>query len=154
MRIVDALVEVLKDNKSLTYKEAYKKIVERDLYQFGAKDPEAAVNAKLRCHCVGLDFPGASPVKYFKIIGKKGKRNLYALVEEESVVSDEKEDTEKQEPVSDEDSLPEEKIDLTYLFYKSRLKKQILDHIVECHPVARRIEGGINSRLFSAVFPL
>ena len=134
MRIVDALVEVLKDNKSLTYKEAYKKIVERDLYQFGAKDPEAAVNAKLRCHCVGLDFPGASPVKYFKIIGKKRKRNLYALVEEESVVSDEKEDTEKQEPVSDEDSLPEEKIDLTYLFYKSRLKKQILDHIVECHP--------------------
>ena len=134
MRIVDALVEVLKDNKSLTYKEAYKKIVERDLYQFGAKDPEAAVNAKLRCHCVGLDFPGASPVKYFKITGKKGKRNLYALVEEESVVSDEKEDTEKQEPVSDEDSLPEEKIDLTYLFYKSRLKKQILDHIVECHP--------------------
>ena len=134
MRIVDALVEVLKDNKSLTYKEAYKKIVERDLYQFGAKDPEAAVNAKLRYHCVGLDFPGASPVKYFKIIGKKGKRNLYALVEEESVVSDEKEDTEVQEPVSDEDSLPEEKIDLTYLFYKSRLKKQILDHIVECHP--------------------
>ena len=71
MRIVDALVEVLKDSESLTYKEAYLKIVERNLYQFGAKDPEAAVNAKLRCHCEGLDFPGASPVKYFKIVGKK-----------------------------------------------------------------------------------
>ena len=76
MRIVDALAEVLKDNKSLTYIEAYQKIVEKDLYRFGAKDPEAAVNAKLRSHCVGLDFPGASPVKYFKIVGKKGKRNL------------------------------------------------------------------------------
>lgn len=82
MRIVDALVEVLKDSESLTYKEAYLKIVERNLYQFGAKDPEAAVNAKLRCHCEGLDFPGASPVKYFKIVGKKGTRNLYALVKE------------------------------------------------------------------------
>ena len=133
MRIVDALIEVLRDNKSLTYKEAYKKIVEKNLYQFGAKDPEAAVNAKLRCHCVGLDFPSASPVKYFRIVGKKGKRNLYALVEE-SVVSDEKEDTKKRDKVPDEDSLPEEKIDLTYLFYKSRLKKQILDHIIECHP--------------------
>ena len=79
MRIVDALVEVLKENESLTYKEAYKKIIERDLYAFGAKDPESAVNAKLRCHCEGLDFPGASPVKYFKIVGQKGKRNLYAL---------------------------------------------------------------------------
>lgn len=73
MRIVDALVEVLKENESLTYKEAYLKIKERDLYQFGAKDPEAAVNAKLRCHCEGLDFPGASPVKYFKIVGQKAQ---------------------------------------------------------------------------------
>lgn len=129
MRIVDALAEVLKDNKSLTYIEAYQKIVEKDLYRFGAKDPEAAVNAKLRCHCVGLDFPGASPVKYFKIVGKKGKRNLYALVEE-----DKDENRRSRESVTDADSLPEEKIDLTYLFYKSRLKKQILDHIINSHP--------------------
>lgn len=133
MRIVDALIEVLKDNKSLTYKEAYQKIVERNLYQFGAKEPEAAVNAKLRCHCIGLDFPGASPVKYFKIAGKKGKRNLYSLVEEAGI-SESEDDNKTQETASDEDSLPEEKIDLTYLFYKSRLKKEILDHIMDCHP--------------------
>lgn len=131
MRIVDALVEVLKDNKSLTYKEAYQKIVERDLYQFGAKDPEAAVNAKLRCHCIGLEFPGASPVKYFKIAGKKGKRNLYALAEDDQDATEKNESLERS---SDEDSLPEEKIDLTYLFYKSKLKKQILDHVIDCHP--------------------
>ncbi len=34
MRIVDALIEVLKENESLTYKEAYLKIKERNLYQF------------------------------------------------------------------------------------------------------------------------
>ncbi len=136
MRIADALIEVLKENKSLTYKEAYKKIVERDLYQFGAKDPEAAVNAKLRCHCIGLDFPGASPVKYFKIVGKDGTRNLYALASDEDLNGESSEPTKEDVTTaqSDEDSLPEEKIDLTYLFYKSRLKREILDRIIDCHP--------------------
>ena len=135
MRIADALVEVLKENESLTYKEAYLKIKERDLYQFGAKDPEAAVNAKLRCHCAGLDFPGASPVKYFKIVGQKGTRNLYALVKEDQEdLADKDEPKKKSKPVSEDDLLPEEKIDLTYLFYKNNIKRQILDHILDCHP--------------------
>lgn len=133
MRIVDALVEVLKENESLTYKEAYLKIKERNLYQFGAKDPEAAVNAKLRCHCEGLDFPGASPVKYFYIVGQKGTRNLYALVKEGQENSTEKEEG-KEKLVPEDDLLPEEKIDCTYHFYKSNMKRQILDHIMECHP--------------------
>lgn len=135
MRIVDALIEVLKENESLTYKEAYLKIKERNLYQFGAKDPEAAVNAKLRCHCEGLDFPGASPVKYFAIVGQKGTRNLYALLQENQEGHVEKETLKKKnKPVSEDDLLPEEKIDLTYLFYKNNIKRQILDHILECHP--------------------
>lgn len=138
MRIVDALVEVLKENESLTYKEAYQKIIERDLYAFGAKDPESAVNAKLRCHCEGLDFPGASPVKYFKIVGQKGKRNLYALNKSNKTEKvKEKEDVKRKDGgklTSSEDQLPEEKIDLTYLFYKNNLKRQILEHILECHP--------------------
>lgn len=136
MRIVDALVEVLKENESLTYKEAYKKIIERDLYAFGAKAPESAVNAKLRCHCEGLDFPGVSPVKYFKIVGQKGKRNLYALNKSNKTVK-EKEEVKRKDGgklTSSEDQLPEEKIDLTYLFYKNNLKRQILEHILECHP--------------------
>lgn len=133
MRIVDALIEVLKENESLTYKEAYQKIKERNLYQFGAKDPEAAVNAKLRCHCEGLDFPGASPVKYFKIVGQNGTRNLYALVKEEAEQPEAKEPIKKVKP-SEDDLLPEEKIDLTYLFYKNNIKRQILDHILDCHP--------------------
>ncbi|MFI3212852.1 MAG: restriction endonuclease [Eubacteriales bacterium] len=132
MRIVDALIEVLTNNKSLTYKEAYLKIKERDLYQFGAKDPEAAVNAKLRCHCDGLDFPGASPVKYFKIVGQKGTRKLYALAKENQ--DTEEKPIKQTKMLSEDDLLPEEKIDLTYLFYKNNLKRQILEHILDCHP--------------------
>lgn len=133
MRIVDALVKVLSENESLTYREAYQKIVENELYQFGAKQPEAAVNAKLRCHCEGLDFPGASPVKYFTIVGKKDKRNLYALIKDQNEVKQQEQFTSSEEILED-DILPEEKIDLTYMYYKNNLKKQILDRILECHP--------------------
>jgi restriction system protein len=138
MRIADALIEVLKENESLTYKQAYIKIVEKDLYKFGANDPESAVNAKLRCHCVGLDFPGASPVKYFKIVGKEGTRNLYALASSEDLeqladtVNSNKENILLPQP--DSDYLPEERIDLIYSDYKDRLKKDLLNHILGCHP--------------------
>lgn len=103
------------------------------MYQFGAKDSEAAVNAKLRCHCEGLDFPGASPIKYSKIVRQKGIRNLYALVKEET------EQPKVREPIkkvksSEDNLLPEEKNDLTYLFYKNNIKRQMLDSILDCHP--------------------
>lgn len=135
MRIVDALIEVLKEKESLTCIEAYKMIKERNLYQFGAKNPEAVVNGKLRRHCEGLNFPSASPVKYFKIVGQKGTKNLYALIngEQEEFVS-KKERKKNAKAVLEDDLLPEEKIDLTYLFYKNNIKRQILDHILECHP--------------------
>jgi len=131
MRIVDALREVLKDNAGLTYKEAYEIIVKKKLYEFGAKQPEAAVNAKLRCHCEGLDFPGASPVKYFKIVGQKGSRNIYALIE--TNIKRVHSNTQKGEPIQD-DLLPEEKIDRTYTIYKNDLKAQLIERILGCHP--------------------
>ena len=131
MRIVDALINVLTENESLTYKEAYKKIVEKNLYQFGAKDPESAVNAKLRCHCEGLEFTGASPVKYFRIVGKKGSRLLYALKESDEQKA--QNDIQNIKP-SEEDLLPEEKIDFTYDIYKKSLKTQLINRIHDCHP--------------------
>lgn len=131
MRIVDALREVLKDEGCLTYKDAYKAIVKKNLYEFGAKQPETAVNAKLRCHCEGLDFPGASPVKYFKVVGKKGSRLLYALIDadEQSVSIGSEIDK-----ITIENQLPEELIDQTYFSYKKELKIQIINHILGCHP--------------------
>lgn len=131
MRIVDALREVLKDNNSLTYKEAYDEIVKRKLYEFGAEQPESAVNAKLRCHCEGLDFPGASPVKYFKIVGQKGSRNLYALID--ATVQTLPKNAPKSKQPKD-DLLPEEKINESYQLYRNSLKTQLLNRVLNCHP--------------------
>lgn len=134
MRIVDALIEVLKDNNGLTSKEAYKKIIDNKLYSFGAKDPEGVVNSKLRRHCADLDFPSASPVKYFKIVGQKDNKNLYGIIREEDSSKAEEKTVKRNESLKDTDLLPEEKIDITYRLYKSNLKKQILDRIKSCHP--------------------
>ncbi len=76
MRIVDAIMDVLKGTDGLTHKEAYQAIIDNNLYRFGAKDPESVVNANLRRHCEGLVFSSASPVKYFKIIGQRNNRNV------------------------------------------------------------------------------
>ena len=132
MTIVSAIKEVLSDNKPRTSKAIYDEIVARNLYVFGAKKPEGVVNGEIRCHCEGISFPSASPVKYFKVVGQEGKHNLYLVADADYIESDYPND-DKCEIVSD-DILPEEKIDLTYLFYKSNLKRQILDHILECHP--------------------
>lgn len=132
MTIVSAIKEVLSDNKPRTAKAIYEEIVARNLYVFGAKKPEAVVNGEIRCHCEDITFPSASPVKYFKVVGQEGKHNLY-LIANVNYGENDFGDREEQEIVND-DTLPEEKIDLTYLFYKSNLKRQILDHILECHP--------------------
>lgn len=39
MRIVDAVMEILKED-GLDFREIYKRIVERSLYNFGAKKPD------------------------------------------------------------------------------------------------------------------
>ena len=76
LRIIDAVVIVLKENGSLTSKEAYEKIIEKGLYNFGAKNPVNVVNSEIRCHCEGLNFPSASPVKYFKMESTTYMRQL------------------------------------------------------------------------------
>lgn len=132
MRIVDAIMEVLKVEEGLTFKEVYKHIVKLGLYQFGAKDPENVVNNEIRRHCQGIDFPSASPVKYFKVTGQKNGKNLYGVLQ--NSLMDSKNVSIKNKFLSEIDLLPEEKIDLTYLLYKSSLKRQILDHLLESHP--------------------
>lgn len=133
MRIVDALMKVLENSDGLTYKEAYDKIVENKLYNFGAKAPENVVNGKLRRHCEGLDFPSASPVKYFRIVGRREGKNLYGLIKDGETESS-TESGKKVKAITESELLPEERIDLTYQTYKANLKKQILDHIMTCHP--------------------
>jgi restriction system protein len=132
MTIIGAITEVLNDNKPRTAKKIYEEIVLRNLYSFGAQKPESVVNGEIRCHCEGLDFPSASPLKHFVIAGQEGKYNLY-LNKRKDEVMEQDSDFIKQE-FNSEDILPEEKMDLAYLFYKNGIKQQLLDHILECHP--------------------
>ncbi len=132
MTIISAIKEVLSDGQPRTSKAIYDEIVARNLYKFGAKKPEAVVNGEIRRHCVEISFPSASPVKHFKVVGQEGRHNLYLIADmdfNDGIFANKG----RCEIVND-DTLPEEKIDITYLFYKSNLKKQILDHILECHP--------------------
>lgn len=67
--IKEAAVEALKQNeKPLSVRDIYNYIIEQDLYRFNAINPENTLKTEIRRHCEGLDFPTASPTKYFQIL--------------------------------------------------------------------------------------
>lgn len=78
MTIVDAIKVALNNiGKPSTYEEIYQEIIDKQLYEFGAKDPKSIVRVKLRVHTLGLNFPSASQNKFFKITSGEGKDALY-----------------------------------------------------------------------------
>ena len=82
MTIIEAIKEVLKSEpKGLSSVEIYQRIIDQNLYQFGAKNPVGVVNGEIRRHCIGLDFPTAYPVKHFAIAGKEGKKLKFIVCE-------------------------------------------------------------------------
>lgn len=75
MTIVEAIQTVLKNSKSgMTSNEIYEEIVQRNLYEFPAQNPQAVENGMIRRHCAGLNFATASPIKHFTIERYVGKR--------------------------------------------------------------------------------
>lgn len=136
--ICDAIKEVLKDEEQgLTYKEIYRRIEERKLYEFGAKSPQGVVHWEIRRHCTDLFFPNASPVKYFKTARIEDKTYYYTLADEldisESKESDESNNIQYVIDIEDE-LLPEEKMVQAYQRYLSDLKHSLLEKVRECHP--------------------
>ena len=131
--IVDAIKTVLQDSsEGMTSQEIYNKIVERKLYTFGAKTPEAAVHAKLRVYCRDLDFPSSSPTKYFYLKKRIGKTNYYALINPES-----KEDNFQKELMQDDsenEMLAEEKIERAYELHVKELEDNLIERILQCKP--------------------
>lgn len=126
MTIVEALKIVLSQNPNgLTGKEAYQEIIQQDLYKFPAKNPDSVVNGIIRRHCYGLDFPTANLIKYFKIVGHKGKKPLYALLETGKNVSNN-----LNESFIDEEILPEEKCKKIYNEYLDNLYSTLIDNIM------------------------
>lgn len=128
MTILEALKIVMLDNPNgMTNKEAYDEIIKRKLYEFPAKKPESVVNGMIRRHCYGLNFPTANPVKYFKIVQYKGKKPLYALLDENNVEIANK-------YINFEAELPEEKIQIYYDEHLKNIYVQIKKRIMEKPP--------------------
>ena len=130
MTILEAIKEVLKDRPDgLTSRDIYDEIVNRDLYQFGAKTPVSVVNCEIRRHCYDLDFPTMSRTKYFIIVPHEGKKAKYALK------------SEKAEPVKavpikqlDADALPEERVASAVNEHLVQIKQQLLEAILNQSP--------------------
>jgi len=71
MTIVEAIKAVMHDaGRPLTAKEAFDAILEKNLYVFHAQNPKHVVLMQIRRHCVGIDFPSASPTKHFELHGE------------------------------------------------------------------------------------
>ena len=130
MTIIEAIKKILKNEKrELTSKEIYEKIEEKQLYRFGAKDPKAIVNGIIRKHCFGIDFPTASPVKYFRVVKQSGHVNYYLLYDNEADSSVKIDITLKSNEL-----LPEEKLQKAYNEHKNNIKQQLLDEILNSNP--------------------
>lgn len=132
MTIVEAIKFVLGNApEGLTTKEIYDEIIERKLYSFGAKNPLGVVNSQIRRRCVGLDFPTAYPVKIFKITGRRGKKNRFALYDEAVHVPKE---SHNQKSKDTTDELPEERIGTALQEHIVSIKQQVLDCILNESP--------------------
>lgn len=71
MTIVEAIKAVMCDaGRPLTAKEVFDAIVDKNLYVFHAQNPKHVVLMQIRRHCVGIDFPSASPTKHFELHGE------------------------------------------------------------------------------------
>lgn len=125
MRIVDAIEDVLNANgKPMGHLQVYNAIKKRKLFSFGAKDPVSVVRSQIRKHCLGLDFPSASPKKLFVITDNESKNSkpLYFLIGEKQNLISEKVET--NEPCSE--LLVEEIIHNNYSAHLMNLKQQLL----------------------------
>lgn len=133
MTIIEAIKAVLiSEPEGLTSVEIYQRIIDKKLYQFGAKNPVGVVNGEIRRHCVGLDFPTAYPVKHFAIVGKEGKKLKFTIVENKifnNVVND-------HDKITNDNSefLPEEKIASAIDEHLSQIKQQLVDNIMSNSP--------------------
>lgn len=133
MTIIEAIKAVLaSEAEGLTSAEIYQQIINKNLYQFGAKNPVGVVNGEIRRHCVGLDFPTANPVKHFAIVGKDGKKLKFTIVENQNTNNT----VDDHDKITNDTSefLPEEKIASAIDEHLSQIKQQLIDSIMSNPP--------------------
>ncbi|MCX7206049.1 MAG: restriction endonuclease [Proteobacteria bacterium] len=123
MTIIEAIKKILGLHPAgLGFVSIYNEIIKNNLYQFGAADPQSIVRSKLRQHCIGIDFPSASPTKHFYSDGEKGKAAKYFIWDGKSKPTANPE-------LEKNDSLPEEVIDSCHREHLMQVKNQMMDFI-------------------------
>lgn len=130
MTIVGAIQKVLSQaGRALTHKEIYDCIITSGYYEFGAKDPISIVRNKLRKHCVGVDFPSASPRKLFAIAKQENisTASYYELWDGESSNA-------FKEATGLRDLISEELIYKSHKEHILNIKNQLLDCIKSSDP--------------------
>lgn len=132
MTIIEAVKIILTDEPNgLTSQEIYTKIVDRDLYVFGAQNPIGVVNGIIRRRCVGIDFPSAHAIKIFTLGLPKGKKSRYILAKPEMHLTSQPTEI---VPTHQDELSPEEKIGLALQEHNLILKQQLLDTILNQSP--------------------
>lgn len=133
MTIIEAVKIILSENDAMSSKEIYEEISKRQLYTFSAQNPKAIVNGMIRRHCLQLNFPTSSPVKYFSIAYKEGKSLKYSLLKDLKNITLNKKvsDITLQ---NDKEMLPEEKLLKAYNEHLEEIYSSILESIMEQHP--------------------
>lgn len=127
--IASCIKIVLKEHpKGLTANEIYNKIIEKNLYVFGAKNPRGVVNQEIRRHCIDIKIYTAYPIKYFKIVGKNGNNLVYNLIDDKNPT------TIEPTQIIDEDATIEETLAHHLNNYNCSLKEQLLQNILENDP--------------------
>lgn len=130
MTIIEAIKKVMtQENKPLTDREIYKSIMKNKLYSFKAKDPMHIVKTSIRRHCVGLDFPTAKKVKYFKIVENKRGSSKYSLSDLKI-----KQEVKKEIELIEKDKLSEEIIKDEHMKHLANIKQDLLDFILISEP--------------------
>lgn len=130
MTIVECIKAVLSESGSaMTSKEIYDRIIESKLYSFRAQDPVGVVNAQIRRHCLGLDFPTSFPVKHFEIARPVTKPVKYQLLSKDitsiAIPSTNGDDSEK---------LPEEVMKDAFSHHVELIKSTIYEQIIKNSP--------------------
>lgn len=133
MTIIEAVKIILSENDAMSSKEIYEEISKRELYTFSAQNPKAIVNGMIRRHCLQLNFPTSSPVKYFSIAYKEGKSLKYSLLKDSKNIklNNKVSDITLQ---NDKEMLPEEKLLKAYNEHLEEIYSSILESIMEQHP--------------------
>jgi restriction system protein len=133
--IVKAVIAVLKQaDQPLTAEEIYRRIIERDLYTFGAENPKSIVNGKLRKHSENLNFPSASLTKHFYCYeaGARGKSRYVLLKNKPSQATSGNGPEPTAKSVTATDATPEELLQSHHTAHLRQLEQEVLETVKKC----------------------